>query len=115
MLRLTTCCVLAFSLTAAHSRADTAKGPVATLPKVGDVLGQSGAPDWPKLTWLYETPSANDAAGRVVVHWFCTPKISACTDDLARIVTLRDTNHVYIVAYINGTQRDAKKLDPIRE
>src|SRR5262249_41084165 len=45
----------------------------------------------------------------------CTPRIAACTDDLARIVTLRDAGRVYIVAYINGGKAEAKKLDPIRE
>ena len=72
-------------------------------------------PDWPKLQWSYNAPNASDAAGKVIVHWFCTPKVAACIDDLARIVTLRETDNVYIVAYINGTQRDSKKLDPIRE
>jgi hypothetical protein len=57
-----------------------------------------------------------DAAGKVVVHWFCAPKVAACTDDLARITTLKEnSNRVYVIAYINGTKRDAQKLDPIRE
>jgi len=101
---------------AASALADTAKGPVATMPKVGDTLNQGGAADWPKMQWLYEAPSAKDAAGKVVIHWFCQPKVTACTDDLARIITLRDTGKVYIVAYLNTTsQTEAKKLDPIRE
>lgn len=82
-------------------------------PKVGDVQLLS-PPDWPKLAWSFGTPSGNDAAGRVVVHWFCTPKVEACADDLARIVTMRENGGVYIVAYINGSARAAKKLDPIR-
>jgi hypothetical protein len=86
-----------------------------SLPKVGDSLPLAGPGDWPKLTWSYGAPSANDAAGRIVVHWFCTPGVSACVDDLARIVTLRENGGVYVVAYINGSQRAAKKLDPIRE
>jgi hypothetical protein len=86
-----------------------------SLPKVGESLPLTGPGDWPKLTWSYGAPSANDAAGRVVVHWFCTPGVSACVDDLARIVTLRENGGVYVVAYINGSQRAAKKLDPIRE
>lgn len=86
-----------------------------SLPKTGDNLPLTGSGDWPKLTWSYGAPSANDAAGRVVVHWFCTPGVSECTDDLARIVTLRENGGVYVVAYINGSQRAAKKLDPIRE
>src|SRR3954470_18912256 len=100
-------------LFAASALADTAKGPVATMPKVGDTLNQGGAADWPKMQWLYETPSAKDAAGKVVIHWFCQPKVAACTDDLARIITLRDTGRVYIVAYLNtASQTEAKKLDP---
>ena len=75
----------------------------------------TGAGDWPKLQWSYGAPLASDAAGKVVIHWFCTPKVSACVDDLARIVTLREAGSVYVVAYINGSQRDSKKLDPIRE
>lgn len=86
-----------------------------SLPKTGDSLPLTGPGDWPKLTWSYGAPSANDAAGRVVVHWFCTPGVSTCVDDLARIVTLRENGSVYVVAYINGSQRAAKKLDPIRE
>ncbi len=113
-MRLTTLCLaLLFSATAF---ADTTQGPVATMPKVGDTLTQTGAADWPKLQWMYDAPSAKDAAGKVVVHWFCAPKVAACTDDLARLVTLRDAGRVYIVAYINAaSNRDAKKLDPIRE
>src|SRR5262245_25365414 len=87
----------------------------ATLPKVGDPLALTGAGEWPKLAWLYEEPSSTDAAGKVVVHWFCAPKIKTCTDDLARMINLRDTNHAYIIAYINGSGRDSKELDPIRE
>jgi hypothetical protein len=103
-------------LVSTSALADTAHGPVATMPKVGDTLGQGGEPDWPKLTWLYDAPSTNDAAGKITVHWFCDPKGAACMDDLARLVTLRDTGKVYIVAYINASStRDAKKLDPIRE
>ncbi|HUJ63406.1 MAG TPA: hypothetical protein VLX92_33135 [Kofleriaceae bacterium] len=91
----------------------------AVLPKVGDDLPLAGAPDWPKPSWMYDAPSPSDAAGKVVVHWFCAPTPKAfdasCVDDLARIVTLRDAGRVYIVAYISGSARDAKKLDPIRE
>lgn len=91
----------------------------ATLPKTGDDLPLAGAADWPKLAWMYEAPSAGDAAGKVVVHWFCSPSPKAvattCAEDLERIVNLRDSGHAYIVAYIAGSQRDAKKLDPIRE
>jgi hypothetical protein len=82
------------------------------LPKVGDSLGIS---EWPRLDWLYDSPSGKDSAGKVVVHWFCTPRIAACTDDLERIIALRDTGRAYIVAYIDGSQSNAKKLDPIRE
>jgi hypothetical protein len=107
---------LASALLATTALADTAKGPVATMPKVGDTLNQGGGVDWPKMQWLYEAPSAKDAAGKVVMHWFCQTKVQACTDDLARVITLRDTGKVYIVAYINApTAAEAKKVDPIRE
>jgi hypothetical protein len=86
-----------------------------SLPKVGDTLPLTGNGDWPKLTWSYNAPSNNEAAGKVVVHWFCTPRVSACADDLARVVTHKENGGVYVIAYINGSQRDAKKLDPIRE
>lgn len=103
MVRLTTCC-FALGLLAPTASADP--------PKLGDSFPLTGAD---KQQWLYDAPAANDAAGKVVIHWFCTVKIGTCVDDLARIVTLRDAGRTYIVAYINGSQRDAKKLDPIRE
>ncbi len=89
----------------------------ASLPAVGETLAPSGAPGWPiKLDWLYDAPSHNDASGKIVLHWFCSPKVPACADDLARVVTLKEnTNRVYVVAYINGHKGKAKKLDPIRE
>lgn len=88
--------------------------PSAASPKVGDSFELSpGA--WGVLKWSLGAPSTNDAAGKVVIHWFCSPRVAACTDDLARLVTLRENGGVYIVAYINGNARDAKKLDPIRE
>jgi hypothetical protein len=80
----------------------------------GDMLAINGFLD-AKMQWTYNAPNQSDAAGRVVIHWFCTPKVAACADDLARLVTLREAGGVYIIAYINGSQRDAKKLDPIRE
>jgi len=86
-----------------------------SLPKTGDTLPLTGGADWPGLAWSYNAPSNNDAAGKVVVHWFCTPRVTACADDLARIVTHKENGGVYIVAYINGSMRDAKKVDPIRE
>ena len=89
--------------------------PPAVLPAVGDTLGIAGTASWPKLEWLYDVPALNDAAGKVVVHWFCAPKAAACVDDLARVVTLKDNGRVYIIAYINGTKPQAKKLDPIRD
>jgi hypothetical protein len=86
------------------------------MPKVGDTLNQNGGATWPKVQWLYDAPSAKDAAGKVVIHWFCQTNVSACVDDLARVITLRDTGKVYIVAYLNAaSQAEAKKLDPIRE
>ncbi|TMQ27498.1 MAG: hypothetical protein E6J90_02490, partial [Deltaproteobacteria bacterium] len=78
-----------------------AKLPPAVLPAVGDVFGIEGGPGWPKLDWLYDVPQASDAAGKVMIHWFCAPKVQACTDDLARIVTLKENGKVYIIAYIN--------------
>jgi hypothetical protein len=89
--------------------------PPATLPAVGDTLGLTGTASWPKLDWLYDVPAPSDAAGKVVIHWFCAPKIQACSDDLARIITLRENGRAYVIAYINGTKAQAKKLDPIRE
>ena len=86
------------------------------LPNAGEILSVDGAPGWPpKLEWLYDNPSLADSAGKVVIFWFCAPKVAACVDDLARIVTLRENARVYVIAYINGTKNDAKKLDPIRE
>jgi hypothetical protein len=112
----TYCLALASTLLATAALADTAKGPVATIPKVGDSLNQNGGAVWPKMQWLYDAPSAKDAAGKVVIHWFCQPTVSACVDDLARVITLRDTGKVYIVAYLNtASTTEAKKLDPIRE
>lgn len=84
------------------------------MPKTGDAITLTQFVD-AKTQWSYGAPSANDAAGRVVIHWFCAAKVTACVDDLARIVTLREAGGVYIIGYINGSQRDAKKLDPIRE
>ena len=89
---------------------------VPSMPKVGDSLTESTGVNWGKLNWLYEAPSPKDAAGKVVMYWFCQPKVQACVDDLARVITLRDTGKVYIVAYINAASAaEAKKLDPIRE
>jgi hypothetical protein len=95
--------------------AKPAKPGVAVLPAVGDDLALSGAVGWGKLDWMYDVPSANDAAGKVTVHWFCAPRVAGCTDDLARVLTLRETGRVYVIAYVNGSKADAKKLDPIRE
>ena len=38
-----------------------------------------------------------------------------CTDDLARVVTLKENGRAYVIAYINGNKAQARKLDPIRE
>jgi hypothetical protein len=89
-----------------------ASSALADTPKVGDSLSLAS---WPKLQWLYAEPSDKDAAGKVVVHWFCGPKVATCTDDLARMISLRDNGRTYIVAYVDGQQYQAKKLDPIRE
>lgn len=87
----------------------------AALPQVGSELSVGGTQAWPKLDWMYAAPSNTDAAGKIAIHWFCAAKPTTCSDDLARLVTLRDTGRVYIVAYINGTKPQAKKLDPIRD
>lgn len=102
--------------TGASAKAGAARPAPAALPAVGDAFGVDGGAGWPsKLDWLYDVPSASDAAGKVVIHWFCAPRIQACTDDLARIVTLKENGRVYIVAYINGSKGQAQKLDPIRD
>jgi hypothetical protein len=87
----------------------------AQVPGVGEPLPVTGAAAWGRHDWLYDEPSANEAAGKIVIHWFCSPKVTACPDDLARIVTLKENGRVYVVARIAGNQKDAKKLDPIRE
>jgi hypothetical protein len=87
----------------------------AGMPQVGQTLSVNGAPGWARVDFLYDAPSPNDSAGKVVIFWFCAPRIAACQDDLARLVTLKENGHVYIVAYINGSKADAKRLDPIRE
>lgn len=81
-----------------------------------DVPVPGNAWAWPTLkSWLEGAPVPADTAGKVVVHWFCKPKVEACKDDLARIYNMRDsTTTVYVIAYINGSARDAKKLDPVR-
>ena len=109
--------VLALAATVAPAAADpkptTPVTPI-VAPAVGGTMDLTGS-GWPKMDWMYAAPSPKDSAGKVIVHWFCAPKLQACTDDLARLIALRDAGHVYIIAYINGTKVDAKKLDPIRE
>lgn len=53
---------------------ELAPSPPAKLPAVGDALGLDGVPGTPKLDWLYDVPSPGDAAGKVVIHWFCAPR-----------------------------------------
>jgi hypothetical protein len=107
---------LALSATAMAAPKPKADPPVpATLPAVGEALPLAGTPGWATKDWLYDVPSDADAAGKVVVHWFCGPKQKTCADDLARIITLREGGRVYVVAHIDGTKAQAKKLDPIRE
>jgi hypothetical protein len=111
MRSLTTALVLGL---ASVATAQPAKAPAAEMPAVGDTLALY--PDfWGHQKWLYEAPNANDAAGKVVIHWFCTAKLQACTDDLARVINLRENGHVYVIAYLDGNPTLAKKLDPIRE
>lgn len=111
MIRTLAVCALVLGI---GSTPAAAQAPASTTIKVGDTLSLAPV-DWPKLTWSFGTPSGNDSAGKVVIHWFCTPKVAACMDDLARIVTMRENGGVYIVAYLSGSQRETKKLDPIRE
>jgi hypothetical protein len=86
----------------------------AEKPEVGQLW------QWPTGTfkdrdWLESSPSGSDAAGKVVVHWFCRPKLEDCKTDLARIFNMREqSTNVYVIAYINGSKRDATKLDPVR-
>jgi hypothetical protein len=107
----------AATLTTAPARAQKKQAdPPLSLPAVGDTLAPNGAPGWPpKLEWLYDLPSFKDATGKIVLHWFCAPSLTACTEDLARVVTLKENARVYVIAYISGAKADAKKLDPIRE
>lgn len=87
----------------------SAKSAAAETPKVGEVMV------WPTLkAWLEDPPVANDAAGKVVVHWFCSAKAPLCKDDLARLIALREAGKIYVIGYINGSKRDATKLDPVR-
>lgn len=66
-------------------------------------------------SWLEGSPSPDDQIGKVVVHWFCKPKLEACMDDLARMYNMREQyQRIYVIAYVNGTARDARKLDPVR-
>ena len=111
MRSLTTALVLGV---ASIASAEPAMAPVSEMPTVGDTLALY--PDfWGKQKWLYDAPNTNDAAGKVVIHWFCTAKLQACTDDLARVINLRENGHVYVIAYLDGNPTLAKKLDPIRE
>lgn len=86
----------------------------ADIPKVGDPM------PWPtvKKYWVDDPPNASDAAGKVVIHWFCSAKVDTCRDDLARLVDLRENNaKVYVIAYISDARnkKAAGKMDPIRE
>lgn len=103
------------AVSAAAQKAKTPPPAPATLPVVGEQLAVTGTPMWGKQDWLYDVPNAKDAAGKVLVHWFCGPKVKTCVDDLARVVTLKEAGRVYVVAHIAGTKGQAKKLDPIRE
>ena len=84
------------------------------LPRLGELMVSAQPPaSWGKLDWLYDAPNATDAAGKIVIHWFCKPRVQACVDDLSRLIALRDTGKVYIVAYLDGSKTEIKKLDPI--
>ena len=93
--------VVALGSLVASAQAKPAKPPLPappTLPAAGDGLSLTGPASWPKLDWLYDVPAASDAAGKVVIHWFCAPKIPACADDLARVIALRDTGEARILS-----------------
>jgi hypothetical protein len=112
------CAVAIVGSTATLAAAQKAKAPPpapATLPAAGEQLAVTGSPLWGKEDWLYDVPNTKDAAGKVLVHWFCGPKVKTCVDDLARVVTLKEAGRVYVVAHIDGSKAQAKKLDPIRE
>ncbi|MEZ4404010.1 MAG: hypothetical protein R3B06_28570 [Kofleriaceae bacterium] len=87
-----------------------------TATATADVPVPGNAWSWPTLkSWLGGGPVRDDAAGKVVVHWFCKAKVEACKDDLARIFNMREAGTgVYVIAYIAGSKRDAGKLDPVR-
>ena len=116
-MKLASTSIVILGALAASAAAQPKKAPavVAAMPAVGDTLTAMGAPTWPKRDWLYDVPSDKDAAGKVTIHWFCSTKVKTCVDDLARIVTMKENGRVYVVAHINGSKGDAKKLDPIRE
>ena len=84
-----------------------------SMPRLGEIMSEQGSSSWPKMDWLYDVPSATDAAGKIVVLWFCGPKVKTCADDLAHLVALKESGKVYIVAYIDGGKSAALKLDPI--
>ncbi len=93
----------------------------AILPTIGASFALTAQAGFPaKVDYLYDSPAAADANGKVIVHWFCSTKPKAtgvaCAADLARMIALKEANpRVYIIAYIDGKKADAKKLDPIRE
>jgi hypothetical protein len=114
MTRFVLCAALVASSSLAVAQPKPAPAP-AVMPTVGSTLAINGADGWPTLLWMYDNPNPKDAAGKVVIHWFCAPKVAACTDDLARITTLKETtSNTYVIAYVNGTKPQAQKLDPIR-
>jgi hypothetical protein len=85
---------------------------MADVPRVGDTLS------WPNAAkWVSEGPVGTDAAGRVVILWFCSVKVPECADDLARVVELKDAGKVYVIAYIADakSKKAAMKLDPLRD
>ena len=91
------CAVIFVALTVAPAAADV---PIAGSPWA-----------WPALKdrdWLDGAPSHVDTAGKVVVHWFCKPKLDACKDDLARIYNMREQGSVYVIAYVAGTKREGE-------
>ena len=93
--------------------AGPAAGPTPQLPKVGDTITAAG---WPTQTWMYDAPSANDAAGKITIIWSAIRKARRAPTISRASSRCADTGKVYIVAYINAaTSAQAKKLDPIRD
>ena len=113
-LALTLVGVAAATANAQPSRTAAAAKRLPPVPPMALAVGQPwNAGTLPQ--WLGDPPVANDAAGKVTMHWFCNARVATCKDDLARVLNLREAGKIYVVAYIDGSKRDAGKLDPVRD